>query len=97
MKKVLFASAALMLGLSSSVSASAPPEKYNMFCVACHSTGAAGAPKTGDKAAWAASVEAGMESMLANTKSGKGAMPPMGLCMNCSDDELKAIIEFMVK
>jgi cytochrome c5 len=97
MNKVIIASAALLLGMSGSVLASEPPAKYNMFCVACHSTGAAGAPKAGDKAAWEPRLAAGMEALLATTKSGKGAMPSMGLCGNCSDEEFKAIIEFMSK
>lgn len=95
MKKLMLAAAAL--AFCSGVYANEPPAKYNMFCVACHSTGAAGAPKVGDKAAWEPRLAKGMDALLATTKSGVGAMPPMGLCMDCSDDEFKAIIEFMSK
>ena len=69
---------------------------YNSNCLACHATGAAGAPKLGDAAAWAARISAGMESLLANVINGLNAMPPKGLCMTCSDDELKAAVEYMV-
>jgi cytochrome c5 len=69
---------------------------YNSNCLACHGTGAAGAPKTGDAAAWAPRIAAGMDSMLANATSGLNAMPPKGLCMTCSDEELQGAIQYMV-
>jgi len=69
---------------------------YNTNCVACHGTGAAGAPKLGDAAAWAPRIAAGMDSMLANATNGLKAMPPMGLCMTCSEAELLGAVEYMV-
>ena len=69
---------------------------YNSNCLACHGTGAAGAPKTGDAAAWAPRIAAGMDSMLANATSGLNAMPPKGLCMTCSDEELQGAIQYML-
>jgi cytochrome c5 len=69
---------------------------YNSNCLACHGTGAAGAPKTGDAAAWAPRIAAGMDSMLANANNGLNAMPPKGLCMTCSDEELQGAIQYMV-
>lgn len=95
MKKRFIAVAAL--GLIVSVAQAEPPAKYNMYCVACHATGAAGAPKTGDKAAWEPYVAQGIDKMLETAKKGKNAMPPMGLCNDCTDAELKEIIEYMSK
>lgn len=69
---------------------------YGRACVACHATGVAGAPKLGDQAAWAPRVGQGMDAMLATAVSGRGAMPPRGTCMDCSDDDLKAAIAYMV-
>lgn len=69
---------------------------YNSNCVACHATGAAGAPKMGDAAAWAPRIAAGMDSMLANATNGLNAMPPMGLCMTCSAEELQGAVEYIV-
>ncbi len=69
---------------------------YQGNCSACHGTGAAGAPKMGDVAAWAPRVAQGMDMLMNAAKSGKNAMPPKGLCMDCSDDELKSAIEYMV-
>ena len=69
---------------------------YNHACIACHASGAAGAPILGDKAAWEPRVAQGMDALLATAISGKNAMPPRGTCMACSDDDLKAAIEYMV-
>jgi cytochrome c5 len=69
---------------------------YNSNCMACHGTGAAGAPKLGDAAAWAPRIAAGMDTMLANATKGLNAMPPKGLCMSCSDAELQGAIDYIV-
>jgi cytochrome c5 len=69
---------------------------YKQSCQACHANGVANAPKPGDKAAWAPRIATGIDAMLATAKKGKGAMPPKGTCMGCSDDELKSAIEYMV-
>jgi len=71
-------------------------EIYNSNCMACHATGAAGAPKVGDSGAWAPRIAKGMDSMLSNATNGLNAMPPKGLCMTCSDADLQAAIEYMV-
>lgn len=69
----------------------------NQSCGVCHATGLLEAPLTGDEAAWAARLDAegGLDGLLAISKSGKGAMPPMGTCGDCSDDELLNAIKFM--
>ena len=69
---------------------------YNASCLACHSTGVAGAPKLGDQAAWTARVAKGLDGLLATAVSGINAMPPKGTCADCSDEELKAAIEYIL-
>jgi cytochrome c5 len=64
-------------------------------CAACHQAGAAGAPKIGDKAAWAPRLKAGLAGMLAIATKGKGAMPPRGGDASLSDLELSRAIVFM--
>lgn len=81
-------------GLSTTVMANAV---YTAKCAACHTTGAAGAPKLGDKAAWANRLGKGVDGLLATVISGKGAMPPRGACADCSDADLKAAIQYMIK
>jgi cytochrome c5 len=86
----------LLSGLAMAASANVE-EKFKASCTFCHSTGAAGAPKAGDKAAWAPRLEKGMETLLKNSKSGIGGMPPMGMCNTCTDEDFKALIEYMSK
>ena len=69
---------------------------YDTKCFMCHTAGVANAPKLGDKAAWEPRIATGMDAMLAVAIKGKGAMPPKGTCMDCSDDDLKAAIQYMV-
>lgn len=72
-------------------------EIVNQSCGVCHGTGLLEAPLTGDKDAWSARSDAvgGMDGLLAVAKGGKGAMPPMGTCGTCTDDELVNAIKFM--
>jgi cytochrome c5 len=69
---------------------------YQMSCNACHGTGAAGAPMLGDAEAWEARMEKGMEALMSNVINGVGAMPARGICMTCSDDDLQAIVNYML-
>ena len=69
---------------------------FNTYCLTCHMSGLAGAPKIGDKADWQSHIEKGMEALLANVISGINAMPPKGLCFDCSDEELQSTIQYMI-
>jgi cytochrome c5 len=73
----------------------APPALFAQVCTACHSTGAAGAPKLGDKAAWAPRIAQGIDALTASAIKGKGAMPPKG-GSNASEAEIKAVVTYMV-
>lgn len=68
---------------------------YKQTCVACHGTGIAGAPKFGDKAAWAPRLAAGMQAVYDIALHGKGAMPPKG-GSTASDADVKAAVDYMV-
>ncbi|MDP1652980.1 MAG: c-type cytochrome [Rhodocyclaceae bacterium] len=67
---------------------------YKAVCGACHEAGVAGAPKTGDKAAWAPRIAPGFEAMLNIAKTGKGAMPPKG-GSDATDEELARAVAFL--
>lgn len=69
---------------------------YSAVCMACHASGVAGAPKAGDKAAWAPRIAQGSATMLKNAIAGKGAMPPKGGNASLSDAEVKAAVEHLV-
>ncbi len=71
-------------------------ELYASKCAMCHDSGAAGAPILGDKKAWKARIDAGMETLYKNGIDGKGAMPPKGGAGGLSDDEFKKIVDYIV-
>ncbi len=77
-----------------------PAEKakaiYTASCAACHTTGAAGAPKLGDNAAWAPRIKAGSETLYISAIKGKNAMPPKGGNASLSDADVKAAVDYMV-
>ncbi len=72
-------------------------EVYDAVCMACHSTGAAGAPKIGDTAAWAPRIDKGLETLVSHAINGFNAMPAKGGCANCPDEEIQAAVEYMVE
>jgi cytochrome c5 len=73
-------------------------EVYDAACMACHTTGAAGAPKLGDAAAWADRVAGGIDALYdvgINGLAGTG-MIAKGGCVDCSDEEVKAAVDYML-
>ncbi|MEH6450092.1 MAG: c-type cytochrome [Oleispira sp.] len=94
MKKIAFL-AALVAATSFNANAFDVDTKYKQTCSICHSMGIAGAPKAFDEAAWAPRMATGMDLMVASVSNGKGAMPPKGLCNDCTPDQYKALITHM--
>jgi cytochrome c5 len=74
-------------------------EVYNTACTACHSTGAAGAPKYGDVAAWAPRVAKGIDTLYASGMNGVAGtgMVAKGGCAACSEEEIHAAVDYMVE
>jgi cytochrome c5 len=68
---------------------------YKQACFACHAAGVAGAPKFGDKAAWAPRIAQGMPTLYNSALKGKGAMPPKGGSA-APDADIKAAVDYMV-
>lgn len=71
-------------------------QRYEKYCHICHESGLAGAPKFGDKSDWAPRIAEGMDTLFEHALKGYKAMPPKGTCMECTDEELKKAIEYMV-
>ena len=71
------------------------PALYKKSCAMCHASGAGGAPKLGDKNAWAPRIATGMDELLKVAINGRGGMPARG-GTKASDDELKTVVEYMV-
>jgi cytochrome c5 len=97
MKKVLAMVVAAGLMASTGALAQEGEAVYQKACKTCHDMGIAGAPKVKDTAAWEPRLGKGMDALVASVKGGMGAMPPGGMCLDCSDDDLKAAIEYMSK
>ena len=76
-------------------SSAAGKKVYDTACVACHASGVAGAPKFGDKAAWAPRLKTGTDALLNSALKGKGAMPPKGGNAGIPDADIKAAVEYM--
>src|SRR6185369_1164275 len=68
---------------------------FDTTCSVCHGTGVAGAPKFGDKAAWAPRLKTGMETLYASAIKGKAAMPAKGGNASLSDADVKAAVDYM--
>jgi cytochrome c5 len=78
----------------------AAPERgkavYEASCRVCHAAGVAGAPKAGDKAAWAPRLGQGTEALYLSALKGKNAMPPKGGNLSLPDAEVKAAVDYML-
>jgi len=94
------AAAAAPVVVAAAAAAAAPSSDvgkklYDSVCMACHVAGVAGAPKFGDKAAWAPRIATGMDTLYASVIKGKNAMPAKG-GSGASDDDIKAAVQYMV-
>lgn len=89
------AAAAPAAAPAATVAAGAGEALYKQSCTVCHAAGVAGAPKSGDKAAWAPRIAQGIDALTASVLKGKGAMPPKGGSA-ASDAEIRAAVQYMV-
>ena len=68
---------------------------YASACITCHGTGAAGAPKLGDKAAWSPRLAQGSQALANHALTGIRNMPPKGGCVSCSDADIVAAAGYL--
>jgi len=71
-------------------------EIYQEYCSICHGMDMPGVPQFGDRDHWESRKEKGMEALYNATIYGVNAMPPMGLCEECSEEQIKAAVDYMV-
>ena len=71
-------------------------EIYRNTCAACHTNGFNGAPMFGKQEQWKKLAEKGMDNLVYSTKNGLNGMPPMGLCNDCSNEELELAVAYLV-
>ncbi len=81
---------------SAKPAADAGKSVYEVYCVVCHASGAADAPKFGDKTAWAPRIQTGIDTLYASALKGKGAMPPKGGNVSLPDADVKAAVDYLV-
>lgn len=72
-------------------------EIYDSFCFACHATGVSEAPILGDAGAWAERLDKSMDELWNSTLVGLNLMPAKGSCVNCSDEELRGALDYMLE
>lgn len=96
MEKLLIASAALLLSLSA-YAAQDPEAVYARSCGVCHNGQIPTAPKRGDTAAWEPRLAKGMDALVLSVTNGLNAMPPRGLCMDCTAEDYQAVITLMTE
>ena len=73
-------------------------ENYAKTCGICHDAGVANAPKFGDAEQWASRIIKGKDRLYMSSIIGMPpAMPARGMCFSCSDDDLKALVDYMVE
>ncbi len=69
---------------------------FDQYCVGCHATGVAGAPKFGDAAAWEPLIKQGREVLYQNAIKGIGGMPPKGTCATCNEEDIQNTVNYII-
>jgi cytochrome c5 len=84
-------------GAATAAASTGPDGKaiYTQACFACHGTGAAGAPKFGDAAAWQPRIAQGKDTLYTHALGGFKGMPPKGGNMSLADADVKAAVDYM--
>ena len=96
MKKVVVLTFAL-LSMGSVQAAQDPEAVFNRSCGMCHNGQLPTAPKKGDTAAWQPRLAQGTDTLVKHVTEGFNAMPARGLCMDCTAEDYKAVIDWMSK
>lgn len=73
-----------------------PADIYSSACASCHDAGVSGAPVLGEAGDWTDRIEKGDETLYDHAINGFNAMPAMGLCSDCSEEEIQATVDYMV-
>lgn len=69
---------------------------YENYCYICHQQGVAGAPMFGNAHDWQPRAQKGIATLMKHALDGYRYMPPRGTCLECSDDEIKQAVTYMV-
>ncbi|MDQ8038893.1 MAG: c-type cytochrome [Rickettsiella sp.] len=69
---------------------------YKKYCATCHAAGSAGAPKLGDISEWQTRLKLGKQLVYQRAIQGFNSMPAKGTCTGCSDDAVKAAVDYLI-
>jgi len=92
----LLATCAALAGEPTTKPARPGDEVYAAKCTSCHDLGMGGAPKLSNKAAWTARIAQDKEVIYRHAIKGYGSMPSRGTCSTCSDEDIKAAVDYMI-
>ena len=94
---LVFAAAVFVPAWASAAGDAAAGEAvFNRVCKMCHGMGMMGAPKFGDKAAWAPRIAQGEAVLTEHAIQGIRKMPPKGTCASCSEQDIANAVAYMV-
>lgn len=83
------------MGVASTAMAADGKAVYDATCAMCHAAGVAGAPKFGDKAAWAPRIATGKAALVASVVKGKNAMPPKAGKADLTEADIAAAVDYI--
>ena len=69
---------------------------YDTSCFSCHASGVGDAPLLGDRRAWSSRRAKGVDTLYQSVLDGFNAMPAMGACVDCSEEEIQAAVDYML-
>lgn len=95
MKELLVGATLAILAASAIGADQAVVDRYQKSCAICHENGVSGAPKSHAVDAWKPHLAKGSDALVNSVKNGLNAMPPRGMCFDCSDVDFKALIDYM--
>ena len=76
----------------------APADLYSAICGRCHDTAVQGAPRLGYRGDWELRLARGIDGIVERTIAGMPPhMPARGLCNECTDSEIRAVVELMLE
>jgi cytochrome c5 len=88
--------AAVLLASFSARAAADGRNIYVQACAHCHESGVGGAPRTGDRRAWASRLSNGEQALVTSVLRGNRGMPPKGGNANLTDGQARAAVKYML-
>lgn len=72
-------------------------QRHINICLSCHWVGALDAPRFGSKDEWAPRIAKGIDTLYQHAIHGFNSMPPKGTCQICSEEDIKELVDYIVR